>query len=64
MAELCEYCSDPIDHDEDRKCYPDDLPDDIPWPSGNNGSYYYHSWCWESVVDDERREIAIKHGEG
>lgn len=64
MSDLCEYCSDPIDHDEDKKWYPDDLPDDLPYPDKDVGSYAYHSWCWESVVDDERREIALKHGGG
>lgn len=60
---LCEYCSETIYYDEDKKVFPDDLPDDIPQSDGW-GTMYYHSWCFEEVVDEERREIAMKHGDG
>ncbi len=60
---LCEYCSETIYYEEDQKVFPDDLPDDIPQSDGW-GTMYYHSWCFEEVVDEERREIAMKHGDG
>jgi len=59
----CEYCCETIHHDEDRRCAPDDLPDDIPWRTGWS-AMYYHRWCFEDVVSDERQEIAYKHGAG
>jgi len=60
----CEYCCEHILHDEDAREYPEDLPDDIPWPEHDTGGMYYHGWCFESVVAEERQEIALKHGEG
>lgn len=60
----CDYCSETIRSDDDRREYPEDLPDDIPWPTHDTGGIYYHRWCFEEVVGDERREIAMKHGAG
>lgn len=57
----CEYCCD-IVLDNDLKILPDDLPDDI--PDHGYSIMRYHSWCFEKVVDEERREIAMKHGDG
>ena len=59
---MCEWCCDPIYHDEDLKILPDDLPDDI--PDRGYDSMAYHSWCFEKVVEEERSEIALKHGDG
>jgi hypothetical protein len=59
----CEYCNEGIFDDKDRKCAPDNLPDDIPWQD-NWDVMYYHSWCFEDVIADERSEIASKHGHG
>ena len=56
---LCEYCSDHIASDEDRKLLPDDLPDDLPY---DGDVMAYHSWCFEEVVHDYRFELASKHG--
>lgn len=56
----CEYCSSGIHSSEDVKTAPDDLPDDIPW-NDSWDTMHYHRWCFEQVVDDERREIASKH---
>jgi len=58
----CEYCCENIYHDEDRKVLPDDLPDDI--PDRGYSDIAYHSWCFERVVEEERQEIAYKHGAG
>lgn len=58
----CEYCCGTIHFDDDRKIFPDDLPDDI--PDLGYDTMAYHRWCFEDVVDDERREIAAKHGDG
>ena len=55
----CDYCSEPIFGES--KTMPDDLPDDIPW-SDSCDLMHYHRWCFEEVVDEERREIASKHG--
>ena len=55
----CEYCNDII-LEGDQKILPDDLPDDIP-DTGYDLSRY-HSWCFEKVVDEERSNIAAKHG--
>ena len=60
----CEYCCEAIHFDDDRREYPEDLPDDIPWPTHDTGGIYYHRWCFEEVVDEERREIAAKHQHG
>ena len=57
----CEYCNDYI-LEGDLKILPDDLPDDI--PDRGYSVCRYHSWCFEEVVDEERREIAMKHGHG
>ena len=57
----CEYCCD-IVLDNDRKILPDDLPDDI--PDRGYSTMSYHSWCFEKVIDEERQEIATKHGDG
>lgn len=57
----CEYCCD-IVLDNDLKILPDDLPDDI--PDRGYDVCRYHSWCFEEVIDEERREIAMKHGAG
>ena len=54
----CEYCNDYIVSDEDRKILPDDLPDDLPY---DGDVMVYHSWCFEEVVADYRREIYSKH---
>ena len=56
----CEYCCEAIHHEEDQRILPDDLPDDI--PDRGYDSVAYHSWCFEKVVDEERHEIALKHG--
>ena len=58
----CEYCCSTIHCEEDRKILPDDLPDDI--PDRGYDTVAYHRWCFEEVVDEERREIAYKHGAG
>ena len=58
----CEYCCMPIHQEVNQKILPDDLPDDI--PDRGYSTCYYHSWCFEEVVDEERQEIAMKHGEG
>ncbi|MFZ8880176.1 MAG: hypothetical protein ACO2YL_11025 [Paracoccaceae bacterium] len=58
----CEYCNDYILSDEDRKILPDDLPDDI--PDRGYDTIVYHSWCFERVIEEERQEIAYKHGAG
>lgn len=59
----CSYCCSPIYHEEDQKVFPDDLPDDIhvcdAWDF-----MYYHRWCFENVVAEERGEIASKHAHG
>ena len=57
----CEYCCEAIYHEVDQKVFPDDLPDDIPVSDGWD-FMYYHRWCFEDVVTDERSEIAAKHG--
>lgn len=60
----CEYCGEFLHPDyHDVRYAPDDLPDDIPWRDSWDVETY-HTWCFESVVDDERREIACKHGAG
>lgn len=60
----CDYCGEFLHSDyHDVKHAPDDLPDDIPWRTGWD-VMRYHTWCFENVVDDERREIAMKHGAG
>lgn len=55
----CDYCGSYI-LEGDQKILPDDLPDDI--PDRGYDVCRYHSWCFEKVVDQERREIAYKHG--
>ncbi len=56
----CPYCDTGIFHPEDTKWLPDDLPDDI--PDRGYSDIAYHSWCFEKVVEEERSEIAAKHG--
>jgi len=46
----CEYCCETIYHDKDRKVFPDDLPDDLP-QSNEWDTMFYHSWCFEKIVD-------------
>ena len=58
----CEYCCEAIHHEEDQRILPDDLPDDI--PDRGYDCMAYHSWCFEKVVEEERSEIAAKHGDG
>lgn len=64
MSELnyCEWCCGAIHFDDDRKILPDDLPDDI--PDRGYDTMAYHRWCFEKVIDEERCEIAFKHGAG
>ena len=59
---VCEWCCEPVYHDDDCKHLPDDLPDDI--PDRGYDCVAYHSWCFEKVVEEERSEIALKHGDG
>ena len=35
----CEYCCEAIHFDDDRREYPEDLPDDIPWPTHDTGGF-------------------------
>jgi hypothetical protein len=58
---MCEWCCDPIYHDDDCKHWPDDLPDHIPVPDKSD-DMTYHRWCFEDVVHEATQEIALKHG--
>lgn len=59
----CEYCGSFLHEDyHDVKYIPGDLPDDI--PDRGYDVCRYHSWCFKKVVEDERQEIAYKHGAG
>ena len=59
----CEYCNDFI-HPEDVKSLPDDVPEDIPWPS-NYDHMSYHRWCFDDyVVPEIRQEMITKYGDG
>jgi len=53
----CEYCNDYFLIDDDIREYPEDLPDDIPWPKHDTGGLYYHQWCFEKVVYEARQEL-------
>ena len=53
---ICEYCGETIVYDVDSRTFPDDLPDDIPLDA-RWGTMYYHSWCFERIVDEEREEL-------
>ena len=54
---VCEYCCEAIYHDEDQKVFPDDLPDDLP-QCDKWDTMFYHSWCFEKIIDEERGEVS------
>ena len=57
----CDYCNEEIWHS--ARWAQTDLPDDLPW-SDSWDEMVYHPYCFESVVDEARSEIAAKHGAG
>lgn len=57
----CDYCGGIVLHyANDRRFYPDDLPDDIPRPKKHDITLY-HRWCFDKIVEEVREEIASKH---
>ena len=53
----CEWCCDPIYDEDDVKYWPDDVPDHIPVPDGDD-EMTYHRWCWDEVIADEELQLA------